>query len=52
MLSFEQVESNYGKKEHCEEGCSWIIKFFHRLDFGHHKFGIVRKKKMHEVNKF
>ena len=27
MLSFKQDESNYGKKEHCKQGCSWITKF-------------------------
>ena len=27
MLSFKQVESNFGKKEPCERGCSWIINF-------------------------
>ena len=25
MLSFKQVESNYGKKEHCERSCSRIV---------------------------
>ena len=33
MLSFKHVESNYGKKERCEQGCSWIIKFSHCLNF-------------------
>ena len=32
MLSFNQVESNYGKKEPCERGCGWIIKYH----FGYH----------------
>ena len=32
MPSFKQVESNYGKKESCERGCSWIIKFSHCLN--------------------
>ena len=27
MLLFKQVESNYGKKEPCERGYSWIINF-------------------------
>ena len=27
ISSFKQDESNYGKKELCEIGCSWIIKF-------------------------
>ena len=27
MLSFKQVESNYGKKKPCERGCNRIIKF-------------------------
>ena len=39
--SFKQVESNYGKKEPWEWGCSWIIKFFHCLDFGCYNYGII-----------
>ena len=46
ILSFKQVEFNCGKKEHCKQGCSWIIKFSHCLDFGYHKYGIIAKKKM------
>ena len=41
MLSFKQVESNYGKKKPCEGGCSWIIKFFHCLNFWYGKHGII-----------
>ena len=41
MLSFKQVESNYGKKEYCKRGCSWIIKFSHYLNFGHFYYGII-----------
>ena len=39
--SFKQVESNYCKKEPWEWGCSWIIKFFHCLNFGYYKCGII-----------
>ena len=35
MLSFNQVEPNYGKKEPCKQGCCWIIKFSHTLNFGY-----------------
>ena len=41
MLSFKQVESNYGKKEPCERGCSWIIKFSHYLNFEYRWYGII-----------
>ena len=41
MLSFKEVESNYGKREPCERGCSWIIKFSHCLNFGYRKYGII-----------
>ena len=41
MPSFKQVKSNYDKKEPCERGCSWIIKFFHCLNFGYRKCGII-----------
>ena len=41
MPSFKQVESNCSKKEPCEWGCSWIIKFCHCLDFGYHKCGVI-----------
>ena len=34
MLSFKENELNNDKKEHYEQGCSWIIKFSHCLDFG------------------
>ena len=33
MLSFKEVQSNYGKKEPYERGCSWITKFSHCLNF-------------------
>ena len=33
MPSFKQVESKYHNKKPCEQGCSWIIKFSHCLDF-------------------
>ena len=33
MLSFKQVESNYGKKEPYQRGFSWITKFSHCLNF-------------------
>ena len=58
MLSFKQVKSNYGKKEPCEQGCSWI-------NFGYRKYDIIfqfelkmavhaarTKKKICEVNNF
>ena len=41
MLPFKQVKSNCGKKEPCERGCCWIIKFFHWLNFGYRKYGII-----------
>ena len=41
MSSFKQVESNYGKKEPCERGCSWIIKFSHCLNFEYCKYSII-----------
>ena len=41
MLSFKQVESNYGKTEPCEQGCGWIIKFSHYLNFGYSKYAII-----------
>ena len=41
MPSLEQVESNYGKKEPCKRGCSWIIKFSHCLNFGYRKYGFI-----------
>ena len=41
MSSFKQTESNYGKKEPCEQGCSQIIKFSHCLNFGYCKYGII-----------
>ena len=41
MLSFKQVESNYGKRGSCEQGCSWIIKFSHCLNFGYCQYGII-----------
>ena len=41
MSSFKQAESNYGKKEPCEQGCSQIIKFSHCLNFGYCKYGII-----------
>ena len=41
MPSFKQVESNYGKKGPCKQGCSWIIKFSHCLNFGYDKHSII-----------
>ena len=41
MLSFKQVESNYGKRESCKQGCSWIVKFFHCLNFGYHNMVLL-----------
>ena len=38
MLSLNQVEVKYGKKEPCERGYSWIIRFSHCLNFGYHKY--------------
>ena len=66
VLSLKQVESNFGKKEPCERDSSWIIKFFHCLDFGCRKYGIIifsirtqngctrctHKEKICEVNNF
>ena len=40
MPSFKQVESNYNKKEPCEQR-SWIIKFSHCLNFGYRKYCII-----------
>ena len=51
-LSFKQVASNYSKKEHCKQGCSWIIRFSHCLDFRYRKYGIITKKKTCEVKNF
>ena len=33
-----QLESIYGKKEPCKQGCSWIIKFSYCLNFRYHKY--------------
>ena len=66
MPLFKQVKSNYGKKELCEQGCRWVIKFFHCLNFGYRKYGIIifqfelqiavhaacTKKKICKVNNF
>ena len=66
MPPFQKVESNYGKKEPCEWGCSCIIKFSHCLHFGYGKYGVIifsiqtqmaahgsrTEKKICEVNKF
>ena len=67
MPSFKQVESYYGKKESWEQGCSWVIKFSHCLDFGYCRYSIIifsilnskwlyklhaQGKKMCEVNNF
>ena len=41
MLSFKQVESNYGKKESFKQCSSWINKFCHCLDFGYRKYSII-----------
>ena len=41
MPSFKQVESNYGKKEPCEQDCSWIIMFSHWLNFRYPKYSII-----------
>ena len=41
MLSFKQGESNYDKKEACQRGCTWTIKFSHCLNFGYRECGIV-----------
>ena len=41
MLSFKQVKSNNDKKESCKQGCSWIIKFFHGLNFRYRECGII-----------
>ena len=41
MLSFKQAESNYGKREPGEQGCSWIIEFSHCLNFRYCKHGII-----------
>ena len=38
MLSLKQVESNYLKKEPCNDYCcSWIIKFSYCLKYEYHK---------------
>ena len=29
------------KREPCEGGCNFIIKFSHCLNFGYHKYGII-----------
>ena len=41
MPSFKQVKFNRDKKEPCERGCSWIMKFFHCLNFGYRKYAII-----------
>ena len=41
MLSFKQVEPNYGINEPCRRGCSWIIRFSHYLNFIYRKYGII-----------
>ena len=41
MLSFKQVESNYGKEKPWERGCSWVIKFSHCLNYEYRKYGII-----------
>ena len=41
MSSFKQVQSNYGKKERCEQSCSQVIKFSHCLNCGYCKYGII-----------
>ena len=41
MPSFKQVEANYDEEEPCERGCSWIVKFYHCLNFGYRKYGII-----------
>ena len=41
MLSFKQVESNYGNREPREWDCGRNIKFFHCLNFGYFKYGII-----------
>ena len=58
MLSFKQVESNYGKKEPCERGYSWVIKFSRCLIFLFFQFVLKiaanaarTKKKIGVVNK-
>ena len=45
ILSFTQVESNYGKEEQCERGCSWIIKFSHCMDFDTINMVLLQRKK-------
>ena len=34
ILSFKQVESNYGKKEPCKQVISYVIMFSHCLIYG------------------
>ena len=41
MLSFKQVESDYGKKYSCKRGCSCIIESSHCLNFGYYHYGII-----------
>ena len=41
MLSFKQVEFNYGKKAACKRSCNQIIKFSHCFNFAYFKYGIV-----------
>ena len=61
MLSFKQVESNYGKKEHYKQAISQVIKFSHCLNFRQQKYteiwlcffiGTHKKKKIYEMNNF
>ena len=33
MLLLKGIESNYSKKEPGEQGCSWMIKFSHYINF-------------------
>ena len=56
MLSFKQVESNYGKKEHCERSCSRIVLILDALIWYYFfQFELevaVEKKWITEVNNF
>ena len=33
MLLLKEIESNYSKKEPGKQGCSWMIKFSHYINF-------------------
>ena len=41
MSSLKPAESNHSKKEPCKQGCTWIIKLSHWMNFGYGKHGVI-----------